>query len=518
MKNQILSFLALLFIAPAIVFGQSWDKAFDKEVNFIKMTEAGVAVVGTDDALYGIDGKGEVLWSNKKLRKVEETRVEVLTGSELIFVSDKGMMARNRAINVLTGAEYADTGVKYENIFGATIVHPANMLLVMPSPKDIQAWDIGSNKKLWDLGGYFPYGIATEKMASMTATFRGTQPIAYTSNNSGIMHLGLGHLAEYDFATGQPNWQFDFKPYKIKKPGKDNSDTPSYPSKGYAVMKIDQKTNTLYFPFRDMLIAVDAKTGQAKWEPKANRVGKVRDLHILPEGILVLKSNGLQLIDPATGAEKWDKPLKVKGAESGLLVQDGDVFYMVSKKYLLKIDVAKKSAKQLTDKIKFSGNESFSSIEMVGDLIVMGSSQNIVGINKNSGKIEYQKYYKAPGASLATIAQNVALASVAMASTMNSQRIGQQNADAKGNYTYHQYTPAMRDSGTRNSSASHDFKYINTKFKGKGFGLAKINKKTGELDEEIIIGDRSPTYATDENANLIFYKSDKKKVACKTMD
>ena len=511
MKNLILFIFSLLLLIPAATFGQQWDKSFDKEVNFIKMTEAGVAVVGTDDALYGIDGKGEIRWRNEKLKKVEENRVEVLAGSELIYVSDKGMLARNRVLNVLDGREYANTGTKGENIYAATVIHPANTLLVSLGARVLQGWDIATNKKVFTLGGDIPNQIAFEKMASLTSTFRGMQPFAYTSKSSAIIHLAAGHLAEYDLTSGQPNWRFNFKPF-----GK--AEAASNPSGGYGIMKIDQRSNTLYFPFRDILLAVDTKTGQAKWGKKAHKLGQVRDLHILPEGILVLNLNGLQLIDPATGAEKWDKPLKVKGAESGLLVQDGSKFYLVSKKYLLEIDVAKKSAKQLTDKIKFDGNESFSSIEMKGDLIILSSSQNIVGINKKSGNIEYQKYFKAPGAGFTTIAQNVALAAVATAATMNSQRLGQQNANADGSYTYHQYTPALMDAGTRNSSNADNFKYINTKFKGKGFGLAKVDKESGKLAEEIVIGDRSPVYATDEKANLIYYKSGKTTVACKTMN
>ncbi len=518
MKKSIPTIILLFLLVPLVFFAQQWEKPFEKEVNFIKMTEAGIAVVGTDEALFGIDSKGEVRWRNEKLRKVEENRVEVLQGSELIFVSDKGMLSRNRVLNVLNGTEYANTGVKGQNIFGATVVHPTNTLLVMPSPKTIDAWDIAANKKLWNIGGHIPHGIATQKMASLTATFRGMQPFVYTSKTSGIMHLGLGHLAEYDFANGQPKWQFNFKPYKLKKPGGGKGDKPSSPAGGYAAMKLDVQSNTLYFPFRNILIAVDAKTGNPKWDVKANKPGQVRDIHIVPEGVLVLTLNGLQLMDAATGTPKWKKPMKIKGAESGLLVRDGDKFYMVSKKYLLEVDVAQKSTKQLTDKIKFDGKESFSSIELLDDLILLGSSQNLVGIDKSSGAIKYHQYFKRPGASLVTIAQNVALATVAAAATMNSQRLGQQNADARGNYSYYQYTPAMMDAGTARSSNSQGYKYINTKFKGKGFGIAKVDKKTGDLVEEIIIGDRSPVYATDEQAKLIYYKSDKKKVACKLMN
>ena len=517
MKNLLLLIVAVFFLSPNLSQAQLWNKSFDKNINFIKMTEAGVAVVGTDDALYGIDGEGEVLWKNEKLKKLEENRIELLAGSELIFASDKGLTARNRIINVLNGTEYADTGVKLENIFGVRVIHGTNMLLTLPNQKQLDAWDIKTNKKLWTIGPEIPYGISTQKSASLTATFSGTQPIVYTSKTSGIFHLGPGHLAEYDLTNGQVKWQFDFSPYKFKKPGKKGADGASNPAAGYAMMKLDPQTNTLYFPFRNILIAVDTKTGKAKWEVKANKIGQVRDLHIVPEGVLVLKLNGLQLIDPKTGSPKWDKPLKVKGAESGLLVQEGNQFFMVSKKYLLSIDVANKTSKQLTDKIKFSGGESFSSIEIKDDLILLSSSQNIVGINKKSGEISFQKYFKAPGAGIGTIVQNVALATVAAAATLNSQRLGQQNADASGSYSYHQYTPAMMDSGTRNSAASNNYMYINTKFKKKGFGLARVDKSNGELVEEIIIGDRSPVYAKDENQGLIFFKTGKKEMACKKL-
>jgi len=511
MKTVILSFFRLLIFSPFIMHGQNWSKDFDKDVNFIKMTEAGIAVVGTDDALYGLDEKGEVKWRNEKLKKVEEERIEVLSGSELIYVSDKGLLARNRVLNVLDGREYANTGTKGENIYAATVIHPANILLVFMGAKNLSGWDIATNEKVFTLEGDIPNQIAFEKMASLTFTFRGTQPFTYTSEKSAIIHLAAGYLAEYDFTTGQPKWNFDFKPH-----GK--AEKASNPNGGYAAMKLDQKTNTLYFPFNDVLLAIDSKSGQSKWDKKAHKKpGQVRDIHIVPEGILVLKLDGLQLIDPGTGNKKWDKPLKVKGAESGLLVQDGNKFFTASKKYLLEIDVANKSSKQLTDKIKFEGNEYFSSIEMKGDNILLSSSQNIVGINKNTGEIAFQKYYKAPGASLTTIAQNVVLAAVAAAATLNSQRLGKQSADANGNYSYYQYTPAVMDAGTRKSANSDNYKYINTKFKGKGFGLAKVDKSSGELDSEIIIGDRSPIYATNENTGLIYYKSDKKTVACMPM-
>ena len=184
MKNLPILLVAVCFLMPGLSWGQLWNKSFDKTINFIKMTEAGVAVVGTDDALYGLDKKGEVLWENGKLKKLEENRIELLSGSELIFVSDKGLLARNRVINVLNGTEYADRGVKGENIYGTRVIHGTNTLLTLPGQNRLEAWDINTNKSLWTIGPEIPHGITTYKSASLTMSFAGTQPIVYTSGKS----------------------------------------------------------------------------------------------------------------------------------------------------------------------------------------------------------------------------------------------------------------------------------------------------------------------------------------------
>lgn len=516
MKNLKLTLLLLsLTLVSVAVVGQT-SKDFPKQVNLIKMTDPGVAVVGTDDALYGLDSKGEVLWDNKKLRKVEEKRVEVLSGSELIFVSDKGLLSRNRVINVLNGIEYADTGAKGENIFGARIVHGANQLWVLSNPKQIDVWNIDNNKKLYTLESNAPYGIATDKSASMTATFSGMQPITYTGKSSAILHLGLQHLGEYDLNTGKPKWMFNWKPYKVKKPGNGKGDSPSNPSKGFSVMKVDAAANVLYFPFRTTLIAIDAKTGAPKWDVKANKVGKVRDMYVTPEGILVLTEKGLQLIDKQSGATKWDKVIKIKGAAEGLLINDGTDFYIVSKSTLVKVDVAKRSAKALTEKIKFQGGESFNEIETVENMIVLSGNQNVVGIDKSTGKISYSTFYKAPGTGIGALAQNMVLATVSMAASMNSRNLNSQ----AGNKTYHQYTPRMISSGGSATTSAGDIMYISTKFKGgdaKGFGVARVDKTTGSTLDKIVIGDRNPVYAIDEKNGLIFFKSSKSSVSLKSI-
>ena len=235
------------------------------------------------------------------------------------------------------------------------------------------------------------------------------------------------------------------------------------------------------------------------------------------EGVVVNTLKGINLIDKETGKVKWDKPLKVKGA-GGLLINNGGDLYVIAKKSIEKIDIANKKSSALTEKIKFEGGESFKGFEIIDNTIVLFGSQNIVGVDKNTGKIKFATYYKAPGPSVGDIAKVATLVAVSTAATTNSYNTNK----AAGNKTYYQYTAntgKYLSHGTTTDQGGSI--YISTKFKdadAKGFGIAKVDKATGNTKNKIVIGDRDPIYAVDENNGIIYYKSDKKSVTVKSIN
>ena len=117
----------------------------------------------------------------------------------------------------------------------------------------------------------------------------------------------------------------------------------------------------------------------------------------------------------------------------------------------------------------------------------------------------------------------MALATIAAAATLNSYRINERNTTAVGGVKtvrYHQYTPAVMSSGGSATTNAGDVQYISTKFKDdnlKGFGIVKLNKLTGEVEDRILIGDRDPVYAVNENKKLMFYKSAKTDVSIQSL-
>ncbi|MEP4135789.1 MAG: hypothetical protein ABJL71_14245, partial [Cyclobacteriaceae bacterium] len=217
------------------------------------------------------------------------------------------------------------------------------------------------------------------------------------------------------------------------------------------------------------------------------------------------------------GEEVWKKPLKIKEAINSLLLKEGENLYAISKTSLLKVDIANQKTIALTEKIKFKNKDEISGIEVIDEKIILSTPQNIVGIDKQSGNILHSVYYEAPGTGLATIAANVVLATVAMAATANSYNVNSMS----GSQTYFQYTPAVLSSGGSETLDNGKITYISTKFKdsdAKGFGVARVDKSSGETLDKIVIGDRNPIYDVDETRGMIFFKSDSKTVSIESMD
>jgi len=507
MKN--LKKLSLIVLVMLISIFSMAEKTIDfpRDINFIKMTAPGIAIVGTDDALYGIDKNGVELWKNDKLKKLDPHRIEILAGSELIIATG-GFRVGIVILNVFNG-EYVNGG----DIFGAKVIHGTNQLWLNTRLHGVDVWDIETNKMQYKLNDKIclPKGIAFKH------NFVGTQPITYTGEKTAIIHIAVGQLGEYNLLTGEPIWEFYWKPYKLKTPKSGKGDQPSNPRKGWAIMKLDKTTNTLYFPFRNMLIAIDSKTGKPKWDVKANKVSKIFNLYVIDEGIVIHTERGINLIDKETGALKWKKPIKIKGT-GGLLINDGNTFYVVAKKSIEKIDIANKKSETLTEKIKFQGGDSFMGFELIENTIVLNGSQNVVGVDKTTGEIKFETYYKAPGPSVGDMAKAAALTAVAMTATMNSYNVNSQ----AGNSTYIQYTPNMRSLNSKSSSTNAEKSvFIKTKFKEanvKGFGIAKVIKLSGETTNKVVIGDRDPIYAVDENNGIIYYLSDKKSMTIKSLN
>jgi outer membrane protein assembly factor BamB len=102
-KHLLSAILIVLFSAPAYA-QQNWQRKFDGNINFYDLSGAGIFVVGTNDALYGIDpSTGKEIWKLEEFKKIAEEAFSPIPNSPLAAIVDRGMFVEHAIINTVTG-------------------------------------------------------------------------------------------------------------------------------------------------------------------------------------------------------------------------------------------------------------------------------------------------------------------------------------------------------------------------------------------------------------------------------
>jgi outer membrane protein assembly factor BamB len=117
---------ALLFIStaphPADAGAALWTHKSNQEIKWHRVTDLGTLLVGTDDAITCFDSEtGKPAWTRNDLKKVEEDRVEAITGRPLLLVSTNSGFAQSKtklyALDLHTGQTLWET----EKLKGASV-------------------------------------------------------------------------------------------------------------------------------------------------------------------------------------------------------------------------------------------------------------------------------------------------------------------------------------------------------------------------------------------------------------
>ncbi len=355
-----------------------------------------------------------------------------------------------------------------------------------------------------------------------------------------------GALSAVNLSSGAKLWEKEMK-LKI---------VPSMTAMGYGVVINDGKNFTLY----------DLTSGAEKWSAKKID-GNVVDLG--ENGIAVtVKGTRLALLDKETGTVKWDEKIKgiqidqivAKGimysdlkGRLGLIQYDGQKVWdkkgmleVPSLRYkpefakelmyvdgtLYEVDLLEGDYNVLFSKLdkEFEGDEAPASIELVDEGYLISSAQNLV-LLETDGKIRWQKYWEAPGMSMAAkialrVAQ-VAVAAMAVASAAESGRHkSPYGGDTYYSKMYAQQAEQWAQIGgmigaeakkTFNASLSKgNIKMILSRVgagsQSKSAGIVKVDKTTGEELGTLLLGDKEPIYDYDPFSGQVFFKADKKQI------
>lgn len=358
-----------------------------------------------------------------------------------------------------------------------------------------------------------------------------------------------GSLIALNMADGKKLWEFELKLKEV----------PAMSAMGYGVVVADDKNFTLY----------DLKSGKERWSAKKID-GYVIDLG--DKGILATsKGKFLQLMNKDNGEIIWDQ--KIKGiaidqiAATGIMYSDekgrlgyiqfdGELIWdkkgmleVPSLRYkpeltreimlidgdLYEVDLLTGDYKVLHKGLskKFEGEEAApEEVELVAGGYLFSDANNLVMLEQD-GSVRFDKYWEAPGLSMAAkIAlktAQVSMMAMGAASDMKSAQVASYSRYGTNDYYSKLYAQQAQDmyeaAGMVGAEAKKKFKASVTKGnirmiltsvgeggQGKSAGLMKVDRRTGKELGTLLLGDKKPIYDYDHISGQVFFKAENKQI------
>ena len=376
--------------------------------------------------------------------------------------------------------------------------------------QSIMAYELSSGKPLWeeaakqrglpDLVIYDPAGLIVSS--------------AVDPNNT----IFKPTMAMYDYATGKELWA---EQVKLKGSVRNYS----YCDKGLLISMEDGRGTSL-------LNIVDLDKGIYVFEKNCKVNGMVQELKLLSNNVYVRTDIEEDIINLDNNKTVFEKNIASKSDKPLLNVRQDDVSYTFnpSNNFLFVTNLSKATQSVLTaEKIDFEGGESPSRIEILNNMVVLSSSQNIQAFD-NSGNTVYKSYIPAPG-----IAgwKKALYATSAVLNTMDAMRYAELEAKAReaernaktpqgreicnafaqlGNRGASMHlTAATREMDMikkryKASASGNDVQFILSKLESKDFALLGISKQDGKTIKEINFGkDKEPRYLLDDVSRTVYY-------------
>jgi PQQ-like domain len=324
-----------------------WQKNFPSKINWYKISDAGVLLVATKDALYGLSPEGQEVWKAEDIENIKESNLDIIENTPYIVLVKSGLMkGNNKVVDVVTGKvifNTSDNGLA--NVTKRLYLPKSNKLIFYGAGKAglmLLMVDLSTGQKVWEQTKIFEKN--SEQIVSEAGELSDAVLIA---TNKRIYKLSK--------ATGEEMYNIDLKsdlpvmaPKKKKGGmfggfGGNNGDANEMQTMTSADFFQHKDDNSFYFWNQDVLTKFEAATGKEMWKrfelpsPIAYVLHDTRGMLIATAekrqedvakanngggGLLgKLKSKSaagknrasLYLIDPSTGEEKWNSDIDLKG-------------------------------------------------------------------------------------------------------------------------------------------------------------------------------------------------------------
>lgn len=136
--------VCLVLLATTSLFAQKnadWKKDFPSKINWYRVSDAGILLVATKDALYGLSPDGQEVWKADDIENIKESNLEEIEGTPyIVLVKQNFIKSNNKVVDVVTGKTVVNTDadLEFHNIQKRLYLPKSNNLLFYGGSKNGQ--------------------------------------------------------------------------------------------------------------------------------------------------------------------------------------------------------------------------------------------------------------------------------------------------------------------------------------------------------------------------------------------
>jgi outer membrane protein assembly factor BamB len=291
-----------------------WDVDLFAElnsVNWIQQGNDGTLLAAGDKALLGLDHQtGKTLWTNTDLKAVSKNSFFNVEGLPIAYLEySTGLKNRGAIINVNTGEVYYDTGEEGLRIQSYTSLPEQNSILFEATEgkqRKVINFDLKTLTANWSADAGKVKGMLNQVMkVAGLGSFISQGPMF---TKAGELILGIkDQIHAFDFATGERKWQLEV-------------------DKDIKALVYSPVNNSLYLGIRKSkkLTVLEPSSGEDITPGKLKLKGTMLD--ILPDAdgnLILVETEGFNLIDPATNDLIWKKSYKIEALDEVIPYEKG---------------------------------------------------------------------------------------------------------------------------------------------------------------------------------------------------
>jgi len=303
-----------------------WKTKFTKEIEWMKVTDAGTFVVSTEDGLYGINPEdGTVIWKNEELKKLIVETYEPLAGTPFIIITPGAQPAKPKKglaafainlskgyvviINSLDGVVACDTRTLGMSNLLAEYSLPELNAIIFSGIKGIKMMDKRSCTIFYDFN---TNTMVWEKESSIDCFI---EPKVIDQDN--FIATGTTGYSIISTKTGEVKYKKEIK-FKdvVLKPK----------------MVFNKDKSVVYFVNKKFGNAYKVSDGTTLWKTPIEMDDPATHVFVDDRGIYIAVPKTINLYDYNTGEPKWGKDgiklfdpmVDYVFTEKGLGIQMGD--------------------------------------------------------------------------------------------------------------------------------------------------------------------------------------------------